>query len=499
MTATGGRAAVAAAGTRAAADHGAPWLLVAMLLTAAVLRLMHLDTELWFDEIATLTDYVTLPLAKIPFTYDSQNQHPLYSLLARVAYVATDGAAWSIRLPAVLFGVASLWATYWLARQIASRAEALLAVLVLSFSYHHVWFSQNARGYTAMLFFTVIATGLFVRLAEGTPSRPARLAWIYGAVMALATYTHLTAALVAVGHALALILSVAWRRNGRVIDALRWPVVALVASALLTVALYAPVLPDLVRVLLEPTMGGVAVEWTSGRWMLLETVRVLGAGVPGGVPVVLAAGAILVIGMVSYWRQSRLLVLACVCPIAVTAATMLALQHNLWPRFFFFAASFIVLFALRGGFVIVRALLPRVGDRVAVVGAVLVAAVSALTVPRAWQPKQQLYAAADFVESQRAPGDAVAALDMAANAYRGHRTPPGWLLTDSLEDLQALERTSTRTWVVYIFPTRLRAAFPELAAHVTQSTLYREVRVFPATVGGGEVRVLLHDSGPAHD
>jgi uncharacterized membrane protein len=55
-----------------------------------------------------------------------------------------SGAA--LRLPAALFGVASLGAVYALGREVVGRREGLLAALALAFSYQHVWFSQNARG-----------------------------------------------------------------------------------------------------------------------------------------------------------------------------------------------------------------------------------------------------------------------------------------------------------------------------------------------------------------
>lgn len=477
--------------TAAPRDPSTVRLIVAGILVAALLvRLIHLDAELWYDEIETLVRYVSLPVNHILGTYDSQNQHPLYSLLARVAWVATGGDDWSIRLPAVLFGVASLWAAYRFAKGVVSRTEAVLVMLILAVSYHHVWFSQNARGYTAMLFFTILATHTLLRLVDGKEP-PARLAWAYAGWMALATFTHLTAALVAVGHALALVSALAWRRDLRW---LRWPAAALALSGLLTVLLYAPILPQLVPVVLAPTMEGVEVEWTSGRWFLGEMFRVLASGVPGGLATVAVAVTVLSIGVASCWRQSRLLVLACLWPIVVTLVTMLALGHNLWPRFFFFAAAFIVLFAVRGGFTLVRFVLPRRAEAVALGGAVAVAALSAVTVPRAWQPKQQFLAAAQFVGTERQPGDAVVAVDMAAFAYDMRGRPAGWVSVSTVEELQALESQATRLWLLTTFSTHLRALSPELAAHVA-APAYREVRVFPATVGGGEIRVMLHDSG----
>ena len=467
-------------------------LLVAILVVATVLRLHRLGTELWLDEIDSFARYISLRATQIVSTYDTQNQHPLYSLLARAAYVSFGHAEWAIRLPAVAFGVASLWATSAFARRYASRAETLLAVLLLAVSYHHVWFSQNARGYTAILFFAIVGTGLFVRLVEGA-ARPALLAWGYAVAMAMATWAHATAALIVVGHAVALLVLLALRRRGTPRVAAAWPLAAVALSGLVAITLYAVVLPQLLLELTKPTLEGVTIVWTSPLWMLRETLRVLGQGVPGGIIVAGAGVFVLGVGVASYWRQSRIVVLATLTPVVVTAASVIALHHNLWPRFFFFAAAFFVLFAMRGGFAIVRTIMPRHGERVAIAGALAVAGLSALTVPRAWQPKQQFLAAAAWVESQRQPGDAVIAPDVAEYIYLMYHTPADWHLTTVSENVEHVERTAQRTWVVYTYPTRLEALYPAVAAHF-MSAPYREVRVFSSTVGGAEIHVALRDS-----
>jgi hypothetical protein len=226
-------------------------------------------------------------------------------------------------------------------------------------------------------------------------------------------------------------------------------------------------------------------------------LRVLASGVPGGVLSVALGLTFLVVGAFSYWRQAPLIATAMTLPVALTAAVLVALRHNLWPRFFFFAAGFIALLALRGGFVLARAILRERGNPIAVAGAVAVAALSALTVPRAWHPKQQFDAAAAYVQAAREPGDAVVAVDMAAYVYENRRPPPGWHFTNEREALAGIERSARRTWVVYSFPTHLRGTYPELAEHITVAP-YREIRVFPATIGDGEIRVLRTDN-PAPD
>ncbi len=64
---------------------------------------------------------------------------------------------------ALLFGVATIPVFFYLARAVTERREAIFATLFLTLSYHHVWFTQNARGYSAMIFFTVLSTLFLVR------------------------------------------------------------------------------------------------------------------------------------------------------------------------------------------------------------------------------------------------------------------------------------------------------------------------------------------------
>lgn len=470
--------------------------LAAIIVAAIGVRVYRLDTELWLDEILLLTRYIPLEFRQLVSTFDSQNHQPLYSLMARVSFLATGGAEWSIRLPAAIFGVASLIALFSFGRRVTSTAEAVLAALILAVSYHHVWFSQNGRGYTVMLFLAILGTRFFVDLCE-EKGQPNRVAWAYGIVMALATYTHLTAALIAVGHALALVLTTRWTSAEGRQRATR-PIVALTLSAILAITLYAPMLPQVWRQIGTPTMDGVTVEWTGAGWMLREGFRVLSQGVPGGLFTAAVAFTVLGVGVASYWRQSRVTTLAMFLPIAVTFTAIIAARHNLWPRFFFFASGFFVLAALRGGFVLVRAVLRWQPDRVAIAGACAVALLSVVTIPRAWQPKQQFQAALEFVEGERRPGDAVVALDVVAAVYRLRGWAHDWRTVSGVAELSDLERSAPRTWIVYTLPARVKALTPELYGHVTGAQ-YHLVRLFPATIGMGEIHVLRHDSTTSHD
>ncbi|MFQ5745769.1 MAG: glycosyltransferase family 39 protein [Gemmatimonadota bacterium] len=476
--------------------HVAERLLVAALLVAAAaLRLHDLGDGLWFDEIATLAQHVRLPLGRLISTLDSQNQHVLFSLLARGSVSALGEGASSLRLPAAAFGVASIWAVWWFGRIVAGRREALLAAAFLTFSYHHVWFSQNARGYTGLLFFTLVGSGLFVRLLEAREPSGWGPAVGYAVTMALAVYTHLTAVLVVLAHGLIWLGTAAGR--GADPPARRAFVrtgVGLGLAATLSLQLYALVLPQLVGTLTEPTMADVNVVWQNPAWLLAETARGLAAALPGGLVGLAAAGIVGAAGLAGFWRRGRAVTAVLVLPAVATAAAILATGHNLWPRFFFFSAGAAALIVMRGLFVL-GALVPgRAGDRrratiVTWAGVALIAA-SLPALPGAWRPKQDYDGARAWVEARRRPEDAVATVDMTDLPYRAYLRA-GWASIRDAADLDRLEAAHARTWVLYTFPTRLAAVHPDLWRRLEGE--YRPAAEFPGTVRGGSIVVLLKE------
>lgn len=454
-----------------------------------LLRLPALGEGLWFDEIQTLVEYVRLPLARIVTTFDSQNQHLLYTLSAHAAVAWFGESGWALRLPAVLFGAASLWAVWRFGRLVAAPREALLAAALLAASYHHVWFSQNARGYTGLLLWSLLASLCFLRLLAGR-YRDGR-GWTagYAGAMALAVYTHATAALVALAHAAILLGLVARAGRGAWRGQARYPVAALGLAGSLSLLLYAPVVPQLVETLLAKPSGGVTTAWQSPLWLAAEVVGGLARGLPGGWIALGLGGLVVGAGMASYARQNRTVLAVMVLPPLATLAAIVALGHNLWPRFFFFAAGFGALIAVRGVFTVARALAPARGPAMATLVTAAGVLASGLTVPRAWGPKQDYEGAARFLERELGPADAAVVVDLTDYPYRRYYGRP-WAAVTAAAELEAVEQRHARTWVLYTFPVRLAAVHPDLWARLTQR--YQRVAVFPGTVGGGDIVIMVN-------
>lgn len=448
------------------ANEPIPWIpLSALTALALVLRLIHLNSCLWLDEIFAVMENISQPVNVILTSFASQNQHMLFSLMARGCVVLFGLHEWSVRLPAVFFGLASLWALFLLGRRVAGDREALLATALLTVSYHHIWFSQNARGYSGLLFFTLAATWLWL---EAGRRASLRLWLLYSFCGALGLWVHLTMAFVLASHAL---ITLARRRFD-------WmPFAAMFLAGTLALQLHALALPEFLRT----GLGEVSLpsEWTNPLWVVREALRSLQLGFVS-VVVLAVGGAVATIGFCDIHRRDAAAAWSFVLPAILSGGTMLALGHNLWPRFFFFCMGFGVLIAIHGALRLTRR--PY--------AAWLLIAASALTVPRVYShPKQDYTGARDYVAQFH---QSVAAVGLASSAYAYYA--PNWLRPADDPAFLQLYKTNPPPWLVYALPVHLKAWDPQTWRIVQRD--YRVVREFPGTLGDGTVYVCRREAKP---
>jgi mannosyltransferase len=324
-------------------DEPVPWGWLALLTALAViLRAIGLNSGLWYDEILTMVEGVRDPLFRIVTVFPGNNQHTLFSVLAHVSISAFGEHPWSLRLPALMFGAATVPVLYLFAREFTTRREALLACLLLTTAYHHVWFSQNARGYSALAFLTLLSSWLLLRVLRY--GRTADAVW-YGVAAALGVYAHLTMVFLVVSHAI-LCASAAGLAGRHAPLWRRWRVVtiAIVLAGTFTLLLYSPVMLDVKQFFVDRPTEGVSATPT---WAAVELIRGLQIGLGAGLGALAAAG-LFAAGLWSYLKQSRFVVGLFVLPGVVTVGAAMALGRPMYPRFVFFLIGFGLLIAVRG-------------------------------------------------------------------------------------------------------------------------------------------------------
>ena len=470
--------------------------LVVLTLVALTLRLVGSNSGLWIDEIYSLIDFFRVPLGQMVTAFPRDNHHPLYSALAHLSIGVFGEAPWSIRLPAVLFGTATIPLLYGLGRHVGSRREALLAAALLAVSYHHVWFSQNARGYAMLAFFTVACTWALLRILEGGPRR---LAFVYGGCAALGAYTHLTMVFIVAGHAavcMALLATnsgrVMWTRNRTTI------LLAFVAAGLGALLLYSPVLLQVQSFFTSRTSNLKGVSTTS--WAMLETVRVLALGFGAGnavlgAVVIAAGGALFAVGVASYARHNLVALALFVAPVVVIFAGAAVARGTFYPRFLFALAGFGVLIGVRGVFVAADWVERRVRPSAAgaarserfgtalMACAILLSCASLAKLYRL--PKQDFLGAERHIESNRAASESVAVAGAAITAYRDY-LHHDWPQVKTAAQLNGM-RSNQAVWLVYTFPRYLARSAPEVMAIAKQEC--RDAPEFRGTLGDGDIVV----------
>jgi 4-amino-4-deoxy-L-arabinose transferase-like glycosyltransferase len=467
-------------------DPSYTWIVIGLLCCAIALRLYELGAGLWYDEIVTYVKYVKMPMGDLLTTYDSENQHFLFSAMAHLCFLLFGDHVWAIRLPAVIFGVGSIWAVYELGRQVGSEKEGLLAAALLTFSYHHIWFSQNARGYSGLLFWTLLSSWIFLR---ALPGYKAQRWMLYAAAVALGMYTHATMLFVVIGHFVVFVVHVfrqpidVWSKN--------WVgcILGFVLSGLLTFQLYALVIPQLLDIM---GMTTSVPDWNSPLWTLLEIVKGLKLGFFMGIVALFGGGTILAMGLWSFYKKTPAFVGIMLIPGILGPALVLSSGHPLWPRFFFFLAGFGVLTLIRGLMIFGSRLgeaLPMNHQRVQLVGmvlCVLTISVSAISVAWAYGPKQDFGGALNFIEKNLEPTDAVVSVGLATFTYKkfyGKKLEEA----STIQELNVIRSKNKRTWVVYTMPLHLKSYFPEILSSLESE--FEQVEIFPGTLGGGAVFV----------
>ncbi|HTK28155.1 MAG TPA: glycosyltransferase family 39 protein [Vicinamibacterales bacterium] len=439
-----------------------------------VLRATGSNRDLWIDEITTLMRHVRSPVSEILLQATSSNNHLLNSLLGHLSVAALGEHAWTLRLPALVFGTLTIPVVYALARRYSPLRETLFATVAFTLSYHHVFFSQDARGYTGFLFGGLLGTLALLHAVERDHSRT----WaVYVGSMVISVTSVMLGVVLLASQAIAVTVLRPVRR-------FYWMAAF---CGYLVAHVYALVIPDILGFVFDdykrPEVG-----WKFSGELVQVVLRGLALG-PAAAAVVLAAALVAGIGVVSYWRQDRLFTSLMLLPELLMLAAILGLGVAVFPRFFLFALPVAFLLCARGTMAVLSRLPPVMADRAGYPAAVAGMIVISLFMLGTWwrYPKQDYTGARRFVEQREAAGDAVVAVGIAGEAYRYYW--PEIEITNRVSELHDIEAHHRRVWLLYAFRRDMEQRRPKLLRRIEDE--FVQEREFPGMVGDGQVRVWL--------
>jgi uncharacterized membrane protein len=168
------------------------WVVVtALILVGLALRIPGLFTDFWMDEIwswtiagqcRSLADVVLSDASHI------DNNHPIATMFMYL--FGQNQAAWVYRLPSLVAGIASVGMAARMMRRVGN-VEACLATILFSLNYLLIFYSSEARGYTFVVFFTLLSFDLLNRCLEQPAQRSYGLEAFFGACCCMGFVSHL--------------------------------------------------------------------------------------------------------------------------------------------------------------------------------------------------------------------------------------------------------------------------------------------------------------------
>ena len=485
-------------------DMGRLWVpyLIAATLLALALRFYRLDSDLWIDEITTTLYYRDSSVLEVLTAYINSNNHLLNTLLMKLSIALFGESEWALRLPAAIFGVATVPAIYWFSRSTFSKWASLAVALLLAVSYHHIFFSQNARGYSAYLFFSLLSSGFLIRALQSDNPRDWVL-YVLTSVLNFAAMLH--SGFVFAGHILVsgLAILAVRRRGGGGVGLFRRVAGVFSLTVLLGLNLYASIIPQVMvfvsDIYRQKSSGFQALSVEFIQEIIRGTTVGFSPGLLlGAVPFLLVAA----LGLFLMTRRLWLLPLTLLIPTALIALYVVARGLTVSPRFFLLGLPLAIICAVAGMIGVaggVGKVLNKSATATAAISVTLILLVSAASMaslrPYYANPKQNYRGAIGYLEEIRRPGDVVVPIYLADWGYLyygeqwGLESGRDYFSIRSMEAFEAIlaDHCPDRVFLVTTFHRGLRLDFPEIYERIERE--WEVIRTFPGTMGDGAVSI----------
>ena len=430
------------------------WIVAGLIALGLLVRTTRLGESLWYDEIAAWFSFgIHGPGPIMGNLYDPANHvaHTLLSWFAVELFEPTLGFEFALRLPALLFSLGAIVGIYGLARLTLTRRAAIVAGLFMAVLPVAVLEGVEARGYSMMICFSAAATWILV----ATRTRDRAWLWCaYAIVCALGVWTHFVTAFVPLGHAVWLI----WRatRHNETGWALRGAL-ALTLAAVLSIAIYAPAIPDLIdaRSIYVASSGTEpSVFGPEGLHALLQL---------GGSWYPWAAWAgllILLIGLTTTPSQPKTDSRPSLREVGVVAMLGLPLMVIVVSLFDSWMYARFALFSLPGAVLLMAGGVDFLWRKkpIAALSLLLVVVALSATDLLVRPVKQPLRDAAEFVAQQHADNDSILVIGLAHRAMDVYlfNLQPAYSLGHGFDLPQKLDDVNPR-WIILYYPNHLSA------------------------------------------
>jgi uncharacterized membrane protein len=232
-------------------------VLAAILLAGSALRFVGLEAQsLWNDELSSWSKSDCEELSTVFDRLRTDCHPPGFQILQYLVIKYIGDSELALRFHSAIFGALSILLIFFLGVQLYSHREGLIAAALTAFLWFPIFYSQEARAYSALLMFTLLATIFWITLLRSQAGAGKfSLAPTAGYVIsgAISAYLHYFGLYLIALQGLALLLAVIKKPRS----------VAIVAATYTALALaYLPWIPSMVE---QMSAGG-------GTWIPAPTL-----------------------------------------------------------------------------------------------------------------------------------------------------------------------------------------------------------------------------------
>jgi hypothetical protein len=139
-----------------------PWLTMALVIGVAI-RGYYLAQPMRYDEAYTFLNFADTYFSRV-FFYPLPNNHVFHTLLVKLSTLIWSPHPVTIRLPAFVAGIGLIPLTFYLCRYL--KISGILATIGVAVCPYLVLYSTNARGFTILMFLTVLMILIGIQIAE---------------------------------------------------------------------------------------------------------------------------------------------------------------------------------------------------------------------------------------------------------------------------------------------------------------------------------------------
>lgn len=142
-------------------------MIIIILAVALILRLVLINQSLWLDEAINVNNAATLSFHDLLLNYSLADFHPpLYHAILKIWILFAGQSEIAVRIPSVIFGVATVYVTYLLAKKLYEEKTALIAATLMATAPLAIYYSQEARMYAAAAAAASLSVYFFISILK---------------------------------------------------------------------------------------------------------------------------------------------------------------------------------------------------------------------------------------------------------------------------------------------------------------------------------------------